>query len=599
MRRLAEQFRPVRLLLGVSFRVARWPTIFAMVVYPLSALSGPLAGIAMKFMIDGAAAGDWAQMQGALLGVVVALCGFYVLDLISWQLCLDLEDRITEAMETEIMQLAAAVPDLELFEREASANRLEHLRQQGWMLGRAMYILPMQWSSIVRTLFTLGLLAAIHPLLLLLPVLAVPLMLAERHGERRARDVERDTMQHERRSRSFFEFWLQPAAAAESRVFGLMPWLGRAERELAQEAWQPRRRTESANAWRTAAGWLVFGLGALAALGLVLSSVLAGERSLGTLLLAIGLVSQVSGSVSSMVGIVLWVQRLFRLSDDLLWLRTQITPTSAPAATAPPATGAGISVQGLSFRYPGAARDALSDVSLTLPAGSVVALVGENGSGKTTLVKLLCGFYEPTAGTLSVGGEKLTRANRQVWWSRVSAAFQDACKFEFIAAETVGAGNLTAAQPAEDVARAVGQAGAEELVQTLPRGLETQLGNRWPDGVGLSGGQWQQLALARGLMRSRPMLLVFDEPSASLDPQREHDLFVRQTTRARQARGEAGAITLFVTHAFSTVSMADVIVVLERGRVKETGTHAELMQRGGLYAELYSTQSRAHATGSE
>lgn len=596
MRNWQESFRPIRLLLGVSWRVARWPTVWAMVAGPLSALSGPLAGLALKYLIDGAAAGNWAQMQWALVGVVVALCGFYVLDLIGWQLCLDLEDRITEAVEAEIMQLAATVPELALFEREASANRLEHLRQQGWMLGRAMYILPMQWSAIVRTLFTLGLLGAIHPLLLLLPLMAVPLVLAERHGEQRARAVERDTMQHERRSRSFFDFWLNPAAAAEARLFGLMPWLGRTERDLAQQAWQPRRLVESENAGRIAAGWLVFGTGMLVALGLVLTLVQAGERSLGTMLLAIGLVSQVSSSVGSMVGIVLWVQRLFRLSDDLLWLRTQVAP--ATTATIQPAA-AGIRLEAVSFRYPGATRDALSEVSLTLPAGSVVALVGENGSGKTTLVKLLCGFYEPTAGVLSVGSERLTPANRRAWWGRVAAAFQDACKFEFTAAEAVGVGQLNAAKPADEVGRAVRQAGAEALVQSLPQGWQTQLGQRWPDGVGLSGGQWQQLALARGLMRTRPVLRVFDEPSASLDPQREHDLFLRQAETARQARGEAGTITLFVTHAFSTVSMADLIVVLEHGRVKETGTHAELMRRGGLYAELYSTQSRAHATGSE
>ena len=437
---LRSQFRPIGLLLGAAWRVAPWPTILAMVVGPLSALSAPLAGIAVKYMIDGATAGQWPQVQGALVLLVVAICGFYILEMIGWQLCLDLEDRLTEAMETEIMQLAAGVQDLELFESEGSANRLEHLRQQGWMLGRAMYILPMQWSGIMSALCTISLLGAIHPLLLILPVFAVPLVLAERRAEHRARDAERDTMHYERRSRSFFDLARRPDAAAEARVFGLNPWLRQTEGELARQAWQPRRRTESTNALRTAAGWLIFGLGTTGAICLVMSSVLAGERSLGTLLLAIGLVSQVSGNVSSLVGVVVWTQRLFRLSDDLLWLRTQKMPV--PLSAHAPSRG-DICVENLSFRYPGAIRHALSDVSLTLRGGSVIAIVGENGSGKTTLVKLLCGFYEPTAGQISVGAEKLSRAMRNRWWSRLSAAFQDTYKFEFMARESVQVGDRT------------------------------------------------------------------------------------------------------------------------------------------------------------
>lgn len=589
----SSSLRPIKLLLGLAFRVAPVATVFAMIVGPLSALSGPLAGIAIKYLIDGARVADWPMMQWALGGLVVALCGFYVLDLIAWQLCLDLEDRTTEAVEKEIVELATGMQDLGLFELEESVNRLEHLRQQGWMLGRAMYILPMQWSGLVRAVFTLGLLGSIHPLLLLLPLFSIPLVLIESRAERAARDAERDTMPFERRSKTFFDFWLRPAAAMEARIFGVQPWLRESERALADQAWVPRRATESRNARKIALGWLVFGAGTLGGMALVLSSVLAGALTLGTLLLAIGLVSQVSGSVSSMVGAATWTQRLFRLSDDLLWLRTRgALVKDEPGAHI---LAGDISVDGLSFRYAGAERDAVSDLSLTLKAGSVVALVGENGSGKTTLVKLLCGFYEPAKGCISVGKERFVPAGRSGWWTRVSAAFQDAFKFEFLTRETVQVGDLNSGGNPDAVTRAMEQAGATALQQSLPQGLETQLGSRWPGGVELSGGQWQQLALARGLMRPAPALRVFDEPSASLDPRREHALFVRQAEAARRARASAGTITVFVTHAFSTVSMADLIVVMDLGRIRESGTHAELMKQGGLYAELYTTQLRAHA----
>jgi ATP-binding cassette subfamily B protein len=227
-----------------------------------------------------------------------------------------------------------------------------------------------------------------------------------------------------------------------------------------------------------------------------------------------------------------------------------------------------------------------------------VAVVGENGAGKTTIVKLLCRFYDPTEGRITVDGTDLRRFPIDEWRARLSGAFQDHARLEFVARESVGVGHLAAVDDESAVLNAIESAGASAVLGSLPGGLTTQLGTRFEDGVELSGGQWQQLALGRGMMRApaAPLLLLLDEPTAALDPSTEHRLFERYAAAARSASAGNGAVTVLVSHRFSTVRMADFIVVVADGRVLENGTHEDLMAAGGLYAELYGLQARAYRT---
>ena len=230
----------------------------------------------------------------------------------------------------------------------------------------------------------------------------------------------------------------------------------------------------------------------------------------------------------------------------------------------------------------------------------MVAIVGENGAGKTTLVKLLCRLYQPTSGRILVDGLELARMPADAWRSRLAGAFQDFFRFEFRARHTVGVGDLPRLDDEPAVVAAVDRAGADDVVARLAAGLETQLGPTWPDGVEVSFGQWQKLALARGFMRDRPLLLVLDEPTAALDAETEHALFERYAAAARggKSNGAAertdGRITILVSHRFSTVRMADLIVVLDGSRVVEVGAHEELVAKGGKYAELYGIQAAAY-----
>jgi ATP-binding cassette subfamily B protein len=241
----------------------------------------------------------------------------------------------------------------------------------------------------------------------------------------------------------------------------------------------------------------------------------------------------------------------------------------------------------------------LEGVCLHLEPGSVVAVVGENGAGKTTLVKLLCRMYRPTSGRILVDGVDLAHMPAGAWRSRLAGAFQDFYRFEFRARQTVGVGDVPRLDHEPAVAAAVERAGADDVVARLRAGLETQLGPTWPEGVEISFGQWQKLALARGFMRDHPLLLVLDEPTAALDAETEHALFERYAAAARggsngSAGGAEGRITILVSHRFSTVRMADQIVVLDGARVVEAGSHEELMARGGPYSELYGIQAAAY-----
>jgi ATP-binding cassette subfamily B protein len=249
----------------------------------------------------------------------------------------------------------------------------------------------------------------------------------------------------------------------------------------------------------------------------------------------------------------------------------------------------------VSFAYPGTSRVVLENVSLTLPAGAVVAIVGENGAGKTTLVKLLAKMYEPSSGSIFVDDTPLARVPASEWRVRLSGAFQDFFRFEFRAGHTVGLGDVPRLDDEPAVLAAVERAGAGDVIARLTLGLATQLGPTWPSGVELSFGQWQKLALARGFMRDEPLLLILDEPTAALDAETEHALFERYAAAARgTGERDTGRITVLVSHRFSTVRMADLIVVLDGAHLVELGTHDQLMAKNGQYSELYKIQAAAY-----
>jgi ATP-binding cassette subfamily B protein len=321
--------------------------------------------------------------------------------------------------------------------------------------------------------------------------------------------------------------------------------------------------------------------------------VLAAPAASVLLVLAAG--ARLSAYISATVGEIGFLRGIWMDgSRRLAWLEDYAASLTAHAdMPAPTRLTGGIRLDHVCFAYPGTDRVVLNDISLDLPAGKVVAIVGENGAGKTTLVKLLGKFYEPTSGRILIDDQPLARIRTDDWRARLAGAFQDFFKFEFRAKHSVGLGDVPRFDDEPAVRVAVGRAGADDVVDRLEAGLDTQLGRAWPEGVDVSFGQWQKLALARGFMRDRPLLLVLDEPTAALDAETEHALFERYAAAAQTDNPE-GRITILVSHRFSTVRMADLIVVLDGARVAEVGSHDELLARRGQYAELYGIQAAAY-----
>ena len=255
------------------------------------------------------------------------------------------------------------------------------------------------------------------------------------------------------------------------------------------------------------------------------------------------------------------------------------------------ATELGIRLENVSFQYPGQAKEdkwVLRNVDLFIPRGQSVALVGQNGAGKTTFVKLLTRLYEPTAGRILLDGKDLRRWDRTALLARFGVVFQDFNQYQLKLRENVGVGSVEHLDEVPRIERAVTQGGAEALVSGMTSGLETQMGRWFQDGVELSGGQWQKVALARGFMREQADILVLDEPTAALDAEAEHAVFERFRHLAK------GRTTIIISHRFPTVRMADRILVLEKGAILEDGTHDALLAADKTYAHLYRMQAEGY-----
>ena len=382
----------------------------------------------------------------------------------------------------------------------------------------------------------------------------------------------------------------------ELRLFGAEAELVRRQEVSWRHLTSRLCRGQAASAALRSAGQLVFALGYGAAILLVVRRAAEGTATVGELVLVITLAAQVSAQVGGALQLLTLLQSAGRTVERIEDLRARSTRTRPPGprVPVPDRFARGITVDHVTFRYPGDDRPVLDNVSIEIPAGSTLALVGENGAGKSTLVKLLCGLYQPTSGRILIDGVDLREVDLTEWRARVATLFQDFARFEFTLRESIGIGDVARLDDTVAIATAARDGRAERIVAAVPGGLDGFIGRNYGDGVELSGGQWQTVGLARCLMRSHPQLLVLDEPASALDAAAEHALFERYATSATAAGAAAGAVTVLVSHRFSTVLMADTIAVLDGGRVVECGAHRDLLARNGLYAELFSLQARAY-----
>lgn len=566
--------------------------VVAFLLALLAALPDALLAVLLAVLTQGVIDQSSTMVWLAAIGLGASAAATWFLGTTSTRIQRRFRDKVTIALESHVARLQASVTTIAHHERPDYLDRLSVLRDQTFVLDH-MYMSVFSTAGwILRLGVTLVLLGSINPLLLLLVLFAVPTVVTSSWRPAVERVVQERVAESDRLARHLFTVATTAPPAKEVRVTGIGRRLA-TDRRAAWEQWyRPIAAARTGSAlWHTA-GWALFGVGFVVAVVYVSSGLNAPAADV-VLVLAAG--SRLSAYVGATVGEIgflrgIWMDGAIRLAWLEDYADSLTTTTDVPV---PDDLGEGIRFEHVDFAYPGTSKVVLEDVNLMLPAGAVVAIVGENGAGKTTLVKLLSKLYEPTAGRILVDGADLARMSADEWRSRLAGAYQDFFRFELPARQSVGVGDIDRVDDEVAVRTAVGRAGADDVVQKLGRGLDTQLGPTWPEGVEVSFGQWQKLALARGFMRDEPLLLVLDEPTAALDAETEHSLFERYAEFAR-AEGGAPRLTILVSHRFSTVRMADLIVVLDGARVVDVGTHDELMARGGQYAELYEIQATAY-----
>jgi ATP-binding cassette subfamily B protein len=593
---MKETLRSSAWLLRMSWQQNRAKTAAALILILGNALSAPLMALALKWLTNAAVAGDTVTAEIAGFAVAGCVIGVLTLGHFAHIAYFELSEMNTLAAEERLIALANGSAGIEHQERAEYADRLAVLEQEIQQIQNGFYAVLYLSSLTVAIGLTGILLALVNPLLLLLPLVALPPLVTGRRAQLIIDASREETAEDTRRAMHLFRLATGAGPAKELRVFRLQQEIRHRHAELWELTTRRLWRAQIKATAYQAAGQLIFAGGYVAGVLIVVNDAISGHRSVGDVVLAITLAAQVNQQVAAAVALLHDLQRIARAYSRFEWLEKYVAerePTGADRPV-PERFTDGIRFEDVTFHYPGTDRVVLAGVNLRLPAGSTVAVVGENGAGKSTLVKLLCRFYEPTSGMIRADGTDLARIPLDRWRERIATGFQDFARFEFVARQTVGVGDLPLVDDQPAVEAALERAHAGDVVGRLERGLSTQLGKSYTDGTELSGGQWQKLALGRAMMRELPLVLILDEPTSALDAEAEHTLFERYAEGARRVGQATGGITVLVSHRFSTVRMADQIVVVADGRVVEAGPHAQLMRNRGLYAELYELQASAY-----
>ncbi|MBA4489319.1 ABC transporter ATP-binding protein [Paracoccus sp. S1E-3] len=514
-----------------------------------------------------------SDLLGRLVGLIDAL----------------LAERLTISMTMDLMAHAAEL-DLEDFEDAAFQDKLDRARRQAAGRMTLMGQIFGQMQDIVTVLTFAGGLIAYNPwLVVLLLVTLIPAFLGEAHFNSRnyaldfGRTSERRELDYIRRISAESE------TAKEIKIFGLHAFLADRYRALSERFYRERRRIAQARAGWGAAFTAIGTLGYYAAYLWIVGKTLSGTITIGDLTFLAGSFQRLRALLEGLLLSFSTTAAQALYLDDLFDF-FKVTPEiiSAPdAIPVPDPIRQGFVFENVGFRYPGATHWAVRDLSFTLHAGETLALVGENGAGKTTLVKLLARLYDPDEGRILLDGRDLRDYDLASLRAAVGVIFQDFVRYNLTAADNIAVGRIEARDDRPRIEAAAERALADRVIEKLPSGYDQMIGKRFANGVELSGGEWQKLAIARAYMRDA-QVLILDEPTAALDARSEFEVFERFKELS------AGKTAVLISHRFSSVRMADRILVLDRGRIEAEGTHEELMEQPGRYRELFELQAAGY-----
>jgi ATP-binding cassette subfamily B protein len=508
-----------------------------------------------------------------------------------------LGDLFSNAMSVQLMEHAAKL-DLAQFEDPEFYDHLERARRQ--TVGRiALLSLLLSMSQDALTLLTLaGALVAYNPwLLLLLAVAVIPSFLGETHFASLGYSLL-FRWTPERRQLDYLRYvGASDKTAKEVQMFGLAPWLTERYRDLSQKFYEENRNLSIRRGVVSALLSILGTVGYYAAYVVILIRAVKGDITIGTLTFLAAsfgrgrdVIQSILLSASNVAEQALYLRDLF------VFLEMRPTIESPPNARLVPAKiQSGFVFENVGFRYPGSEQWAIRNVDLILRPGERVALVGENGAGKTTITKLLARLYDPTEGRITLDGVDLKEYDLASVRHAIGVIFQDFVRYDMRFDENIGVGEIDSVRADLDrnngtpaaITAAAENSLAASLLPRFSKGYQQMLGRRFEEGVDLSGGEWQKIALARAYIRDA-QVLILDEPTAALDARAEYEVFLRFSELV------AGRMAILISHRFSTVRMADRIIVLRHGKVEGQGSHEELLSKGGLYEELFTMQAQGY-----
>ena len=500
-----------------------------------------------------------------------------------------LSEKFTNATSIRLMEHAATL-DLEDFEDADLQDKLDRARRQtmgrmnlmGQLFGQAQ-------DAITVLSFAAGLLAYAPWLIVLLAIALVPAFVGESHFNALNYSLNFQWTPERRQLEYLRQMGASVETAKEVKIFNLNRFFIERFRTLSQKFFEANRKLAGKRAFW---GTLLAALGTLGyyvAYGYIAWRTVRGDFTIGDLTFLAGSFRRLRQLLESLLTGFSQVASQALYLDDL-YSFFEIVPEIASkpdAVPVPQPIRRGFVFDNVGFRYEGAERWALRGLSFELHAGEVLALVGENGAGKTTLVKLLARLYDPDEGRILLDGRDLRDYDLDDLRANIGVIFQDFVRYHLTAAENIGVGQIDAMDDIVRIERAAQRGMADEVIAELPNGYRQVIGRRFKDGVDLSGGQWQKIAIARAYMRDA-QVMILDEPTAALDARSEFEVFERFKELA------GGKTAVLISHRFSSVRMADRILVLAGGKVEASGTHAQLMAQGGRYAELFELQAAGY-----